>query len=68
LTDERGIATPSFTSLKFTLGLVLGKLGLVELKPQDVLPGTFSALFWASMPNLAIPGWAVKIDSGAPNL
>lgn len=68
LTDERGIATPSFTSLKFTLGLVLGKLGLVELKPQDVRPGTFSALFWASMPNLAIPGWAVKIDSGAPNL
>ena len=73
-TDERGIQTPPFTSLKFAIGLALGKLGLVHLElpspkgSSSEEASTFSSFFWEQSPNLAFPGWVVKLGSGAPNL
>jgi len=68
--DERGFRTPPFTSLKFIGGIVLGKLGLLELDINELSkPGSVSRRwYWRRMPNLEFPAWTSKLDVGAPNL
>ena len=73
--DERGVRSPSFTSVKFLAAMVLKPL-LQQLKIWDVPEAAESMTplsdageyFWNSLWQLKIPGWLVKIGSGAPNL
>jgi len=62
--DEHDFRPPPFTSVKFILGAVLGKLGLVSMAGEAAA----TSPFWSTMPNLAFPGWLLKLDVGAPNL
>jgi len=76
IVDERGVRSPPFPSVKFLLATALkpwlDSQGLWEVpggafRPEPGLSEK-AQLLWRTLPDLTIPGFLLKLGSGAPNL